>query len=148
MPAIAKIELASRVTEICEHAAAGTGIEIVEVAVLGGGTARVVRIYIDKPGGVGHADCEFISERAGKLLDDEDVMPEESYTLEVSSPGIERKLTKARVMLVGRNLGYLYNNLPDHINPEGLRNNATSAFSEYGGAPFVRNMAVTVQLGF
>ncbi len=58
------------------------------------------------------------------------------------------KLTKARVMLVGRNLGYLYNNLPDHINPEGLRNNATSAFSEYGGAPFVRNMAVTVQLGF
>jgi iron complex outermembrane receptor protein len=58
------------------------------------------------------------------------------------------KLNKARVMLVGRNLGYLYNNLPDNINPESLRNNRTSAFSEYGGAPFVRNMALTIQLGF
>lgn len=62
---------------------------------------------------------------------------------------IERlKLTKARVMLVGRNLGYLFNNLPDNINPESLRNNSTFAFSEYGGAPFIRNMAITVQLGF
>lgn len=62
---------------------------------------------------------------------------------------VERwKLTKARVLLVGRNLGYLYNNLPDDINPESLRTNKTSAFSEYGGAPFVRNMALTVQLGF
>ncbi|RPE09451.1 SusC/RagA family TonB-linked outer membrane protein [Chitinophaga lutea] len=62
---------------------------------------------------------------------------------------VERwKLNKARVLLVGRNLGYLFNNLPDHINPESLRNNSTSAFSEYGGAPFVRNMALTIQLGF
>ncbi|WP_423737669.1 SusC/RagA family TonB-linked outer membrane protein [Chitinophaga caseinilytica] len=58
------------------------------------------------------------------------------------------KLSKLRVMLVGRNLGYLFNNLPDNINPEGIRNNATSAFSEYGGTPFVRNMAFTVQVGF
>ncbi|WP_119078967.1 SusC/RagA family TonB-linked outer membrane protein [Chitinophaga alhagiae] len=62
---------------------------------------------------------------------------------------VERwKLNKARVLLTGRNLGYLFNNLPDHINPEGLRNNSTFAFSEYGGAPFVRNMALTIQLGF
>lgn len=62
---------------------------------------------------------------------------------------VERwKLTKARVLLTGRNLGYLFNNLPDHINPESLRNNSTFAFSEYGGAPFVRNMAFTIQLGF
>ncbi|MGX5819602.1 SusC/RagA family TonB-linked outer membrane protein [Chitinophaga lutea] len=58
------------------------------------------------------------------------------------------RLTKARVMLVGRNLGYIYNALPDNINPESLRNNSTNAFSEYGGAPFIRNMAVTLQLGF
>lgn len=97
MPAIAKVELASRVTEICEQAAAGTGLEIVEVDVLGGGKARLVRIYIDKPGGISHADCELISDRAGGFLDEEGVMPEEeSYTLEVSSPGVERKLTKAR----------------------------------------------------
>ncbi|MBO9151085.1 SusC/RagA family TonB-linked outer membrane protein [Chitinophaga sp. GCM10012297] len=58
------------------------------------------------------------------------------------------RMNKVRVLLIGRNLGYLYNNLPDHINPESLRNNSTSAFSEYGGTPFVRNMAVTLQLGF
>ncbi len=57
-------------------------------------------------------------------------------------------MNKVRVLLIGRNLGYLYNKLPDDINPESLRNNSTSAFSEYGGTPFVRNMAVTLQLGF
>jgi iron complex outermembrane receptor protein len=58
------------------------------------------------------------------------------------------KLNSLRVSLVGRNLGYLFNNLPDHINPEAVRNNKTSAFSEYGAVPFVRNMGVTVQVGF
>lgn len=58
------------------------------------------------------------------------------------------RMNKVRVLLIGRNLGYLYNKLPDDINPESLRNNSTSAFSEYGGTPFVRNMAVTLQLGF
>ncbi|CAL1520029.1 SusC/RagA family TonB-linked outer membrane protein [Chitinophaga sp. MM2321] len=58
------------------------------------------------------------------------------------------KLNSLRVSLVGRNLGYLFNNLPDHINPEAVRNNKTSAFSEYGGVPFVRNMGLTVQVGF
>ncbi|HVI47949.1 MAG TPA: SusC/RagA family TonB-linked outer membrane protein [Chitinophaga sp.] len=58
------------------------------------------------------------------------------------------RLTSLRVNLVGRNLGYLFNNLPDHINPEAVRNNKTSAFSEYGAVPFVRNMGVTVQVGF
>ena len=55
-----------------------------------------MRVYIDKPGGVTHGDCELISERLGKLLDEEDPIPENSYTLEVSSPGIERRLSKPR----------------------------------------------------
>jgi iron complex outermembrane receptor protein len=58
------------------------------------------------------------------------------------------KMNSLRVNLVGRNLGMLYNALPDHINPEAVRNNSSSAFSEYGGSPFIRNMAVTVQVGF
>ncbi len=58
------------------------------------------------------------------------------------------KMNSLRVQLVGRNLGYLYNALPDNINPESVRNNKTAAFSEYGGAPFIRNMGVTVQVGF
>lgn len=62
---------------------------------------------------------------------------------------IERwKLTSLRVSLVGRNLGYLFNNLPNHINPEAVRNNATFAFSEYGAVPFIRNLGATIHVGF
>ena len=48
------------------------------------------------PKGVTHADCEFISQNVGTILDVEDVIPGARYTLEVSSPGVERKLTKPR----------------------------------------------------
>ncbi|WP_291909521.1 SusC/RagA family TonB-linked outer membrane protein [Chitinophaga sp. CB10] len=58
------------------------------------------------------------------------------------------KMQSLRVSLVGRNLGYLFNNLPNHINPEAVRNNATFAFSEYGGVPFIRNIGATIQIGF
>lgn len=58
------------------------------------------------------------------------------------------RMNSLRVNLVGRNLAYLYNNLPNNIMPEATRNNSSSAFSEYGGTPFSRNMAVTVQVGF
>jgi ribosome maturation factor RimP len=64
----------------------------VDVEVLGSGPKRVVRLYIDKPGGVSHADCELISQQAGTVFDVEDIIPGGSYTLEVSSPGLERKL--------------------------------------------------------
>lgn len=89
--------LAARITEIAEQAGAAEGIEIVEVQLLGAGKARVLRIFIDKidsPGGVTHADCETISQRVGAVLDAEDLIPGDHYTLEVSSPGVERKLTK------------------------------------------------------
>jgi ribosome maturation factor RimP len=54
-----------------------------------------VRISIDKPEGVTHGDCELISQQVGTILDVEDVVPGH-YTLEVSSPGVERKLLKPR----------------------------------------------------
>jgi ribosome maturation factor RimP len=86
--------LAERITEIAERAARREGIEVWEVEVLGGGRARMVRITIDKPGGVTHGDCELISQQVGTVLDVEDVVPGDRYQLEVSSPGIERKLRK------------------------------------------------------
>ena len=52
----------------------------------------MLRITIDKPAGVSHADCELISQQVGTILDVEDAVPGGSYTLEVSSPGVERKL--------------------------------------------------------
>jgi ribosome maturation factor RimP len=96
MPAADDTGLVEKITQLGDRAAAGTGIEIVEVQLRGGGKARLLRVYIEKPSGVTHGDCELISERLGKLLDDEGAMPEGSYTLEVSSPGVERKLSKPR----------------------------------------------------
>jgi len=96
MPVIKDQALLDRITTLSEQAAAGTGIDIADVELRGGGKARLLRVFIDKPGGVTHGDCELVSERLGVLLDELDVIPGDSYTLEVSSPGVERKLAKAR----------------------------------------------------
>ena len=85
-----------KVQEIAERVGADTGLEIVDVQLLGGGNNRVLRIFIDKPEGVTHADCERISQHVGTILDVEDVVPGGRYTLEVSSPGVERKLSRPR----------------------------------------------------
>src|SRR5262249_7647156 len=84
----------AKVQEIAERVASSLKLGIVEVLILGSGSNRVLRIFIDKPGGVTHADCELISQDVGTILDVEDVIPGGHYTLEVSSPGVERKLTK------------------------------------------------------
>src|SRR5580658_5729806 len=83
----------SKIEAIAERVAQSEGIEIVEVELKGGGKSRFLRISIDKPQGVTHADCELISQQVGTILDVEDVVPGR-YTLEVSSPGVERKLLK------------------------------------------------------
>jgi ribosome maturation factor RimP len=106
MAVVQNNELLERITELGERSAMGTDIEIAEIQLRGAGNARLLRVYIDKVGGVTHGDCQLISERLGELLDEEDPLPETSYTLEVSSPGIERKLTKPRDFerVVGRNV--------------------------------------------
>ncbi len=96
MPAVEKTGLTEQIESLAEQAAAGTSIEIAEVQLRGAGKARLLRVYIDKPGGVTHGDCELVSERLGRLLDETDAIPDEGYTLEVSSPGVERKLAKRR----------------------------------------------------
>jgi ribosome maturation factor RimP len=99
-----------RVREIAERVAASSGLEIVEVEFLGGGKARMLRVFLDKPvvgstldtsasdadllSGVTHEDCANFSREFGTILDVEEVIAG-SYTLEVSSPGLDRKLTKA-----------------------------------------------------
>ena len=86
--------LIEQITRIANDIAQPRGIEIVEIELLGAGKQRVLRIFIDRPDGVSHADCEFVSQKVGDALDAEDLIPGENYTLEVSSPGVERKLTK------------------------------------------------------
>lgn len=79
----------SLVNEVTEAA----GYELVEVDLKGSGPQRVLRVFIDQPSGVTHEDCERVSRELGCVLDVEDVIPS-SYTLEVSSPGLERKLSR------------------------------------------------------
>src|SRR5437763_2846274 len=86
--------VASKIEEIANRVAESEGLEVVEVEVKGGGQHRFVRISIDKPDGVSHGDCELVSQQVGTILDVEDVVPGGQYTLEVSSPGVERKLLK------------------------------------------------------
>jgi len=86
-------EVVSKIEEIVQRVAASDGIEVVEVEFKGSGGNQLLRISIDKPQGVSHADCEMISHDVGTILDVEDIVPGH-YTLEVSSPGVERKLLK------------------------------------------------------
>jgi ribosome maturation factor RimP len=83
-----------QVRNIAQRVAASSGVELVEVEFLGGGKARMLRIFIDKTGGITHQDCENVSKEVSTILDMEDVVPGDSYLLEVSSPGLDRKLTK------------------------------------------------------
>jgi ribosome maturation factor RimP len=89
-----KETVVAQVLEIAERVGAPEGIEIVDVELKGAGRQRLLRIYIDKPAGVSHGDCEFISRNVGTILDIEDVVPGVGYSLEVSSPGVERPLRK------------------------------------------------------
>src|SRR5689334_17583800 len=84
-----------KIREIAERVAASSGLEVVEVELRGGGKARMLRIVIDKPAGVTHEDCANLSREVGTILDVEDAVPGGYYTLEVSSPGLDRKLLKA-----------------------------------------------------
>lgn len=77
-----------------EAAAAELGVYIVDVSYTGG----VLCYYIDKDGGVGIDDCEQFSRAVEPVLDAEDIIPGE-YSLDVSSPGVDRKLKKDREFL-------------------------------------------------
>lgn len=92
-----KRELLDKIYEIAECVSRPAGIEIVEIELLGAGAARVVRVSIDKEGGVSHGDCEAVSRQLSEQLDAGDVIPgEAAYQLEVSSPGVERRLSRPR----------------------------------------------------
>jgi ribosome maturation factor RimP len=78
-------ELIDKIWEIADRVARSEDIEVVDVEFLGGGRHRVLRIYIDK-----------VSTQVSTILDIEEVIPGNEYTLEVSSPGIERKLKRPR----------------------------------------------------
>ena len=84
-----------RVRGIADRVASSVGLEVVEIEFRGGGKSRMLRVFIDKPGGVTHEDCAGFSREFGTILDVEDAVPGGMYVLEVSSPGLDRKLNRA-----------------------------------------------------
>jgi ribosome maturation factor RimP len=111
------------IRRLAERVAASHHLEVVDVEFGGGGKSRALRVYLEKDAaeraklkervaagevedlpsgvpvellsGVTHEDCAVFATDFGTLLDVEDVVPGGEYTLEVSSPGLERKLTRA-----------------------------------------------------
>ena len=111
------------IRRLAERVAASHHLEIVDVEFGGGGKSRALRVFVEKDAaerkrlaeraaageeidlpkgvpvellsGVTHEDCAVFATDFGTLLDVEDVVPGAEYTLEVSSPGLERRLTRA-----------------------------------------------------
>ena len=87
--------LAEAVEAVVAPVADTHGLTVVDVDVRGGGRRQIVRVAVDRPGGVGVEDCQRLSREIGDLLDVEDLV-RGSYDLEVSSPGLDRELRKER----------------------------------------------------
>jgi len=83
-----------KIREIAERVASGNGVNVFDIEMRGAGKGRTLRITIDKVEGVTHEDCANVSREMSAILDVEDAIPGASYTLEVSSPGLDRKLVK------------------------------------------------------
>lgn len=82
-----------KIREAAERVAHSEGMEVVDVE-WKVGRDRFLRVYIDKPEGISHRDCETVSHQLSAILDVEELVPGPRYTLEVSSPGLDRKLMK------------------------------------------------------
>lgn len=116
MPLKTKEEMIAAVERIAETVVRAAGLELFEVELKGSGRSHYLRVYIDKPDapdtpppaasseeeplaedapalGVTHEDCELVSREMSALLDAEDPIPG-TYSLEVSSPGVERPLRR------------------------------------------------------
>lgn len=82
-----------RLHDLLEPGARALGFEILAVEKSGRGSSTVLRVYIDGPQGVTVDDCADVSRQLSAILDVEDPIPDH-YTLEVSSPGLDRPLSK------------------------------------------------------
>jgi ribosome maturation factor RimP len=93
MPGIATENIADRARRLLEPVLERDGYELVEVEWVRSGRTWTLRLFIDRPGGVGIDDCALVSRTVDPILDVEDFI-EPAYELEVSSPGLDRPLRK------------------------------------------------------
>jgi ribosome maturation factor RimP len=80
-----------RVRSVALRVTADRGFELVDVEMKRAASGHLVRLYVDRPGGIGLDDLQSVSEEVSAVLDAEDPV-EGHYTLEVSSPGLDRPL--------------------------------------------------------
>ncbi len=85
----------SHIEKLIESLLANEAMELVDMRYLQAGGRWILRCYVDKRGGITLDDCERLSDNIGAVLDADDAMTR-SYTLEVSSPGVDRVLKKAK----------------------------------------------------
>jgi len=95
---MAKKDYEARTEELLQPIVASFGVRVYDVEYVKEGSDWYLRAFIDKDGGVTIDDCENVSRALNLVLDEEDFI-DEAYILEVSSPGLGRKLTKERHFL-------------------------------------------------
>ena len=83
----------ANITQLLTPAVEAQGVSLYDLEFLKEGNDRILRLYIDKDTGIDLEDCERVSRAAEAVLDEHDPIPT-SYYLEVSSPGVERKLSR------------------------------------------------------
>jgi len=86
-------EVGDRLRELCRGGVEALGFELVDVELAGGGRSPTLRVYIDSPVGITVDNCADVSRQLSAIFDVEDPLPS-SYTLEVSSPGLDRPLVR------------------------------------------------------
>ena len=90
-----RTEIVARTEELALPIIEENDFELVDVEYVKEGGTWYLRSYIDKPGGITVDDCEMVSRRLSDILDREDYI-EDSYIMEVSSPGLGRPLKKEK----------------------------------------------------
>jgi ribosome maturation factor RimP len=93
-------EAVARIEEVVQPVLRDHGLELVDLEWRGQGPRGVLRLFVDKPGGVGIGDCERASRELGDVIDAADVIAR-GYDLEVSSPGLDRQLRSERELRWG-----------------------------------------------
>lgn len=87
-------EWMKKIEEIAGKVCQGVGCILYDVEFTGLGKGRTLRVFVDKETGVGIEDCSNVSKGLNEFLDESDLIPGGEYNLEVSTPGVDRVLTK------------------------------------------------------
>jgi ribosome maturation factor RimP len=93
---VARDETRDRLSGVLSAPLLAVGLDVEAIEITPAGKRRLVRVAVDKDGGVNLDDIAEATKEISRLLDDSDVMGEQPYTLEVTSPGIDRPLTLPR----------------------------------------------------